>query len=81
MSLLNKGISTYDPLGDLDFTKMIPEAARISAIIFLIVVGIIGLGAAFKAKDGKSTAAIMILTLCILVLGEIAIIKILPLYI
>ncbi len=78
--MLLSAVSTYDPLGDLDFTKMVPEAARITAIIFMIVVGVIGLGAAFKAKEGKTTAAIVILTVCILVLGEIAIIKFMPFY-
>ncbi len=80
ITLLAKGISPYDPLGDLDFTKMIPEAARISAIIFLIIVGILGLGAAFKAKEHKRAVAIVILTICILILGEIVIINFIPFY-
>lgn len=67
-----------DPLGDLDFLKMVPDALTIITMLVVMAIGIAGFSLAFRARDGKTSAAIMVITICMVVLGIIGVRYFLP---
>ena len=67
----NNIITKQEPLGDLNFSSMIPEAAFAAAMIAIIVLASAGIGAALRAHDPKRAVAIGLITgsavvLCVL---------------
>ena len=76
--IVNNITPHQDPLGNLDFSGMIPEAMFSIVMILFIVLSVLGMGLAFRARDGKKATAIAIIVLCIIVLSIIGIKYILP---
>lgn len=67
----NNILYKQEPLGDLDFKSMVPEAIFAALMILIMLFAIFGMSTAFRTHDPKRAIAVGILTgaaviLCIL---------------